>query len=299
MNTNFLTMRSAIAVLAMATVALGIALPAHAQKAYPSPMAAAEALVDGLSRHDEDAVKAVLGADFEKVLPFRASDEDVTSFLEGWAKYRGIAQRDERTAFLEIGETRWSTPVPIVKRADGWAFDTHGAADEMRTRRVGRNELAAMKVALAYADAQEEYAEVDRDGDGVKSFASRLLSTNGRRDGLYWPTLPDERPSPLGPKAASAKLGEAYYGYYYRILDAQGANAPGGAKSYLRGGRMTEGFALVAWPAKYGDSGVTTFIVNRDAVVYEKDLGPNTAAIAHSMKAYDPDSSWSKATVED
>jgi hypothetical protein len=291
------TLRRALAAFALALASL--AIPAHAQKAYPTPMAAAEALVDGIARHDDAVIRSSLGADWAKVLPFRASDADVTNFLAGWAKYRGIAQRDERTAFLEIGESRWSAPVPIVKRKDGWAFDPRGAADEMRTRRIGRNELAAMKVSLAYTDAQEEYYAVDRDGDGTKAFAARVFSTKGKHDGLYWPTLPREKPSPLGPMLAEAKPGQAYYGYQYRILTAQGANAPGGAKSYFRNGKLTEGFALVAWPDKYGDTGVMSFIVSRDAVVYEKDLGPNTASIARAMKAYDPDATWTKSVIVD
>jgi hypothetical protein len=283
-------------------VAAPLLLPlgASAQKAFASAQAAAEALVDAVARNDDDAVKVVLGADYARVLPVKEVDrDDVLSFLAGWAQWHGIAPRDERTAFLEIGESRWSLPIPIVKGARGWAFDPRGAEAELRTRRIGRNELDAMKVALAYTDAQEDYYRADPDRDGVKAFATRLLSTAGRRDGLYWPTLEGEAPSPLGPLLALPAPGQSYKGYHYRILTAQGAAAPGGAKSYLRDGRMTEGFALVAWPARYGDTGVTSFIVSRDGVVYEKDLGPRTDAIARAMKAYDPDRSWSKVDVPD
>jgi hypothetical protein len=283
-------------------VAAPVLLPlgAFAQKAFATAQAAAEALVDGIARNDDQAVKFVLGADYARVLPVKELDrDDVLSFLAGWAQWHGIAQRDERTAFLEIGASRWSLPIPIVKGPRGWAFDPRGAEAELRTRRIGRNELDATKVALAYTDAQEDYYRADPDRDGVKAFATRLLSTAGRRDGLYWPTLQGETPSPLGPLLALPTPGQSYKGYHYRILTAQGAAAPGGARSYLRDGRMTEGFALVAWPARYGDTGVTSFIVSRDSVVYEKDLGPRTDAIARAMKAYDPDPSWSKADALD
>lgn len=283
-------------------VAAPLLLPlgAFAQKAFATAEAAADALVDVVARSDDDAVKVVLGADYARVLPVKELDrDDLLSFLAGWAHWHGIAQRDERTAFLEIGASRWSLPIPIVKGASGWAFDPRGAEAELRTRRIGRNELDAMKVVLAYTDAQEDYYRADPDRDGVKAFATRLLSSAGRRDGLYWPTLQGEAPSPLGPLLALPAPGQSYKGYHYRILTAQGAAAPGGARSYLRDGRMTEGFALVAWPARYGETGVTSFIVSRDSVVYEKDLGPRTDAIARAMKSYDPDPSWSKADAVD
>ena len=164
----------------------------------------------------------------------------------------------------------------------------------MRIRRIGRNELAAIQVALAYTDAQEEYRARDWDGDGVKEYAKRGLSSPGKHDGLYWASLPGEPESPLGAEFADAKPGQPYHGYLYRILTAQGKDAPGGARSYIRNGHMTEGYALVAWPAKYDDTGVMTFIVNQDGVVYQKNLGPNTDAAARAIGAYNPDASWTK-----
>lgn len=294
-------MARAALLAAGAVVAAALLAPgAFAQKVYATPQAAADALVDAIARSDDAALKVVLGADYARLLPVKEVDnDDVLSFLAGWAKWHDIARRDERTAFLEIGPTHWSLPIPIVKGAGGWAFNPRGAEAEMRTRRIGRNELDAMKVALAYTDAQEDYYRADPDRDGVKTFATRLLSSPGRRDGLYWPTLEGEAPSPLGPLLALPVPGQSYKGYHYRVLNAQGAAAPGGARSYLRDGRMTEGFALVAWPARYGDSGVMSFIVSRDGVVHEKDLGPRSDAVARAMKAYDPDPSWSKAAVED
>jgi Protein of unknown function (DUF2950) len=290
----------ALAILA-ATVALTVPPPTHAQKAFPTPEAAAEALVDGVARHDDDAVKAVLGPDYAKYLPARAvQEDDVTNFLEAWARKHGILRKGDDRAFVEVGTHGWTMPIPLVRRGAGWAFDTKGAPEEMRVRRIGRNELDAIKVVLAMGDAQEEYASADRNGDGVKSYTAKFVSTAGKRDGLYWPTLSDERPSPLGPVAAAgAKAGEPFHGYDYRILTAQGPSAPGGAKSYVVNGAMTGGYAIVAWPAKYGDTGVMTFIVGRDGVVHEKDLGPGTASIARAMKAYDPDSTWTKSALPD
>ena len=268
---------------------------AHAQQAYPTPDAAADAFVDGVARHDWDAVKVVLGPDYRKYIPSGTTDEaGITRFLEAWAASHKIVPAGADRAFLAAGTHGWTLPFPIVKSASGWHFDMQGAADEMRTRRIGRNELAAIQVVLAYTDAQEEYYTKDRNGDGVKEFAQKGFSTPGKHDGLYWASLPDEEESPLGPGFADAKPGQPYHGYAYKILTAQGKDAPGGAKSYLKNGRMTEGYALVAWPAKYDDTGVMTFIVDRDGVVYQKDLGPDTAAIARAMTAYNPDASWTK-----
>ena len=200
-------------------------------------------------------------------------------------------------ALIAVGTDGWTMPIPIVKKAQGWQFDARAGAEEMRIRRIGRNELAAMQVMLAYVDAQREYAARDWDGDGVKSFAMKALSSSGKHDGLYWASLPGEPESPLGPAFADAKPGQPYHGYAFRILTAQGPSAPGGAKSFVKNGRMTEGFALIAWPAKYDYTGVMTFIVNQDGVVYEKDLGPDTATVAAAIRSFDPDSSWQRATL--
>lgn len=262
---------------------------------HPTPLVAAEALVDGVARHDDDVIKAVLGRDYAKYLPRDSTDEEITAFLEAWAKSHRIVAAGADKAWVEVGTNGWTLPIPLVRVAAGWQFDAKAAKDEIVTRRIGRNELAAIEVALAYTDAQEEYAERDRNGGGVKEYAAKLLSSPGKRDGLYWPALPGEPASPLGPIAAQAKPGAAFHGYVYRILTGQGRDAPGGAKSYVKAGRLTEGYALVAWPAKYGDTGVMTFIVNQDGVVYQKDLGVRTAALARAMSAYNPDPSWTKA----
>jgi hypothetical protein len=165
----------------------------------------------------------------------------------------------------------------------------------MRSRRIGRNELAAMQAALAYFDAQKEYAQKDRDGNGVLEYAQKFASSPGKHDGLYWPDKPGDDPSPLGPLYAGVRPGEGYHGYHFRILKAQGRNAPGGAFDYVIGGRMRAGFALIAWPVKYGDTGVMSFMVSHDGTVYEKNLGPGTDAAARAVTRFDPDASWRKA----
>ena len=261
----------------------------------PTPEAAADALIDGIARHDPDAVNTVLGADYKRYIPMDdTSAEDRTNFLAAWARNHKVVTTGDK-AMVEVGTHGWTMPIPLVKTGAGWSFDTRAASEEMRIRRIGRNELAAMQVVLAYVDAQREYAARDWDGDGVKSFAMKALSSRGKRDGLYWASLPGEPESPLGPAFADARPGQPYHGYAFRILTAQGPSAPGGAKSYVKNGRMTEGFALIAWPAKYDYTGVMTFIVNQDGVVYEKDLGPNTAAVAAAIKSFNPDSTWQKA----
>ena len=171
-------------------------------------------------------------------------------------------------------------------------LDVAAAPELMRQRRIGRNELAAIQVALAYTDAQQEYYAANPDRQRVRHYAMRGLSSPGKRDGLYWPALPGEVESPLGAAFADARPGMAYHGYLYRVLTAQGKDAPGGAKSYLRDGLMTEGYALIAWPERWGDTGVMSFIVSRDGVVYQKNLGPGTAAAAARIGSYNPDAGW-------
>jgi hypothetical protein len=297
MRTTNLLMGPALAFIrAGALVAACAAAPwALAQQAFPTPQAAADALVDGIARHDDGAIKSVVGADYRKYIPAGSVDAtDVTNFLAAWAAAHGIQQDGADRAFLQAGKHGWTLPIPIVKTAAGWAFDTKGAPAEMRKRRIGRNELAAIQVALAYTDAQEEYYAKDPDRQGVPHFAMRALSSPGKRDGLYWASLPGEAESPLGPDFADAKRGQAYHGYLYRILTAQGKDAPGGAKSYVRNGRMTDGYALIAWPERWNDTGVMTFVVSRDGVVFQKNLGPGTDAAARAVTMFNPDASWEK-----
>jgi hypothetical protein len=272
------------------------------QKTFPSPEAAMNAFGDAVATSDEDAMKAVLGADFRTVIP-PVGAEIRYRFLAAWAKSHAIKPDGDAKALVAVGTDGWTMPIPIVKTAQGWRFDMRAGADEMRVRRIGRNENAVMQVMLAIYDAQKDYARVDRNRDGVLQYASKLASSPGKRDGLYWPVKAGEPESPLGPAVAAAVAAgggsrEGYYGYRYKILAAQGKNGPGGAYDYVVGGRMIGGFAAVAWPVKYGDTGVMTFIVSHDGVVYEKDLGPDTAARARAMTRFDPDATWRKAAPE-
>ena len=281
--------------LAALAGALAMAPPTFAQTAYPTPEVAADALVDGIARHDDDAIRTVIGEDWRKYIPAAKYDsEDVTNFLEAWARGHAIVRAGDGKAFLGAGKNGWTMPIPIVKTAAGWQFEVKAAPEEMRVRRIGRNELAAIQVVLAYTDAQKEYHARDWNGDGTLEYARQALSSPGKRDGLYWASLPDEIESPLGVEYADAKVGQPYHGYVYKILTAQGKDAPGGARSYIKNGRMTEGYALVAWPAVYGDTGVMTFIVNQDGVVFQKNLGADTGAVARALDAYNPDATWSK-----
>jgi len=205
-------------------------------------------------------------------------------------------------AMLVTGPNDWPMPIPLVKKADGWRFNADAGEEEIIARRIGRNELDSMQVCLAFIDMEREYAEEDRNGDGLLEYAGRFFSSPGKRDGLYWPTNEGEPQSPGGPRLAGAdpKLKAQgkptpYHGYYYRILTAQGKNAPGGAKSYVANGKLIGGIALVAYPASYLSSGVKTFTCNMDGIVYEKDLGPNTGAMAAKIVAFDPDPSWTQS----
>lgn len=277
---------------AVAGLALVLACTVAAQQPFATPEAAADAFVDGLARSDRDRIRTVLGAGYRTYLPSDAvKGDDVTSFLAAWAKSHRVVRAGDDRAWLEVGTRGWTLPIPIVKSAAGWRFDTQGAAEELRTRRIGRNELDVIQVMLALTDAQQDY----RDQDAARQYAQRILSSPGKRDGLYWPTLAGEPPSPLGPIASEARRGEAYHGYHYRILRAQGRDAAGGAVSYVKDGRMTGGYAFVAWPAKWGDTGVMTFVVAADGVVWQKNLGPDTDRLARAMTTYNPDASWTRA----
>jgi hypothetical protein len=270
--------------------------PAQAQQQtrFPSAEAAANPFVDAIARNDDQAVRAILGADYRKVLPLdEVSQEDKLDFLSAWAEGHRVTLQGEKQAVLEVGKTHWALPIPMVKRADGWVFDTRAGADEMITRRIGRNELAAMEAVLAYFDAQKDYARKEREAGMGLVYAQKFFSTPGKKDGLYWPTAPGEEPSPLGPAYSAARTADgAYHGYYFRILTGQGKNANGGAYDYRINGRMSGGFALIAWPAQYGKSGIMSFMVSHDGVVFQKNLGPGGDAVARRMQRFDHDTSW-------
>jgi hypothetical protein len=278
-----------------------VPLLAHAQKLYLTPDAAAAALIKAMRANDAAAMQTVLGKDWKRFIPTdELSRDDVDAFLAAWDKEHKVVNEDDSTALLSVGaEPPFTLPIPIVKnKAALWRFDAAAGTERLRVARIGRNELAAMQAALAYYDAQREYASADRTGKGVREYARKLVSSPGKRDGLFWPAKLDEEQSPLGPLIALQKpKAPGYWGYNYKILTGQGKHAPGGAYDYVIGGRMRGGFALVAWPVRYGDTGVMTFMVSHSGTVVEKDLGPGTDAVARAMTRFDPDPSWHKSPV--
>ena len=283
----------------------GIALAEPAT--FPTPEAATDAFVAALQAHDRAALLVIFGPESEDLLSSGDADRDAAArdaFLADYDLSKEIVPSGDDRADLQIGSTQWTFPVALVKSDTGWSFDVAGSRDEILARRIGENELAAIEVVRAYVDAQREYAESEHDGNGLQ-FARRLLSREGRKDGLYWPATDDGEPSPFGPLVAKAQ-GEgyrrtagqdeppAYHGYQYRILYAQGPNAAGGARDYILNDRMIGGFALIATPANYGNSGVMTFIVNQDGNVFEQDLGPETKQVAGRIRSFDPGPDWRK-----
>ena len=290
--------------LARATLSLllllsaGSAIAQRVQQVFESPQAAMEQFGAAIRNNDGAALNAMLGDGYESIIP-PVTKADYKQFLTAWDKKHEIVMNDAEHAHIGVGDKGWTLPIPIVKQRNGWMFDMDEAEDEIQMRTIGANELAVMQVLLAYHDAQNEYAEVDRNGDGVLEYAQKIQSSPGAKDGLYWPTSSSEKPSPLGELFADATAkgaleGKGYYGYDYRVLKAQGKAAQGGAMSYLVRGKMIAGFGLIAWPVRYGDTGVMTFIINQDGQIFQKNLGPNSTAIAKNIQTFNPDASWTK-----
>jgi len=287
----------------LATILLGsaLALPAPAvlaggQQSFATPEAAMEAFGTAVIDSDEAALRAMFGANFRQLIP-PVGAERRYEFIEAWAKSHKIEPDGDGRARIAAGQKGWTLPIPLEKTASGWRFDMKAGMDEIAVREIGRNELSAIQVAKAYADAQREYIARDRNGDGVPEYAQKIASSAGKMDGLYWPSKANEEPSPLGRLLADAAAEKgrkpgSYHGYSYRILTAQGPDAAGGARNYIVDGRMTGGFGLVAWPTSYGRSGVMSFMINQDGQVYEKNLGPDTATQAARVKAFNPDATW-------
>jgi hypothetical protein len=279
--------------------------PAFAQEQFNTPDAAVEALVSAARSGDAKAIVAVLGPGGQAIVSSGdpvADSNTREKFVSAYDTKHAIEPEGDGTQTLIIGDDDWPFPIPLVNKAGEWQFDTGAGLDEILRRRVGRNELSAIQVARGYVQAQNEYAELDPAGLGRGVYAQRIVSHKGEKDGLYWPTAEGQPPSPLGELAAQAsaegyKTGKGpipYHGYYYRILTRQGAGAPGGAYDYLVKGKMRGGFALLAFPAEYGNSGIMTFMVNHDGTVFEKDLGPKTAKLARKIESFAPDQTWSK-----
>jgi hypothetical protein len=297
--------------------AAGLALPscaedAPSQKRFASPEEAFSALVAALRANDQAASLAILGEGAKPILDSGdpvADRNGMERFVASYDEAHSIEKTSESQAELVTGKDEWPMPIPVVKEAGGWVFDTDAGDEEILARRIGRNERFAIQACLAFVDAEREYWERNPDGAALLHYARQLLSSEGKRNGLYYPTEGDEEPSPLGPGFARARAAgydnlkagvqTPYHGYLYRILDGQGAHAPGGAYDYVVGDHMIGGFALLASPATWDNSGVMSFLVNQDGVVYQKDLGPETEKLAAEIRSFDPDESWTRVPEAD
>lgn len=278
------------------------------QKTFQTPEEAAKALFDAVKAGDTKELLVILGPAGKEVISSGDETADKTGrerFVKDYEAMSRLEKETDKKVTLVVGNHEWPFPIPIVKKGETWVFDTMAGKEELLNRRIGRNELNTIQTCLAYVDAQREYAMKDRDSDNLLEYAQKFWSTKGKKDGLHWETKEGEQQSPFGPVAARGvqegyaptKPGDKpvpYRGYFYKILKAQGKNAPGGAYDYVVKGQMIGGFALVAYPAEYGASGIMTFIVNHEGVVYQTDLGNETGKIASAMTKFDPDKTWKK-----
>jgi hypothetical protein len=275
------------------------------QQVFPSPDAAVSALVAADKADDMKGFSTILGPDSDQILSSGDPVADKNArddFVRRYNEMHRLAYDEQGRVVLYIGAQNWPVPIPLVKNASGWVFDTAAGKDELLFRRIGRNELFTIKVLEDLADAQSEYASDTHDGGSEGEFAQKILSDTGKQNGLYWETADGQPESPIGPLVAKATAAGykkdagdnpiPFHGYYYKILTGQGRNAPGGAKNYLVDGKMTNGFAFLAYPAEYRASGVMTFMINQDGVIVQKDLGPDTAKLVSSISEYNPDKTW-------
>jgi hypothetical protein len=295
----------------LAALALGVALPfwvsAADEETFSSPEEAVNALVIAATNQDTNAMHSIFGpSGHELVSPdVVQATAEYKIFVQRLTEKQQLLTNAADNLTLAIGEDGWPFPIPLVKQDGQWFFDTAAGRQEILARRIGMDETGAINVCNAYVDAQHEYAGQDRMGDGVLAYAQFLRSAPGTQDGLFWPTNSGAELSPLGPLVAQARVDgyhraatmlndeqAPYHGYYFKILTRQGKAAPGGKYNYIINGRMIAGFALVAWPAEWSNTGVMTFIVNQQGSIYQKNLGPKTAKIAKGMTVYDPDDSW-------
>ena len=280
---------------------------AAGEQQFNSPEAALDALKTAVAARDTNALHAIFGPAAHSLVSadvVEATNEREL-FASRLAEKTALLSESDSSSILQLGADAWPFPIPLRKQDGQWFFDTEAGKEEILNRRIGANELGAIQVCRAYVQAQREYASVDRTGDEVLAYAQRLRSTPGAHDGLYWPSTAGDEQSPLGPLVAQARVEgyrhktkiladeqTPYHGYYFKILDRQGKHAPGGKYDYVINGRMIAGFALAAWPAQWGNSGVMTFIVSQQGKVYQKNLGPKTSSIANGITTYDPDDTW-------
>ena len=264
------------------------------------------ALIDAGEKNDTKAILQILGPEAKSFIETGdpVSDREARErFNKSYDEANKLVKTGDTKVFLQVGKDEWPLPIPLVKGSTGWRFDTKEGKQEILNRRIGRNELDVIQVCLAYVDAQREYYQRNPQKDPLLQYAQKFISTKGKHDGLYWEAKPDEQPSPFGPLVVQAKAAGyqgaggkpvPYHGYYYKILTGQGPDAPGGAYDYIVRGKMMGGFGMVAYPAQYGSSGIMTFIVNHDGIVYQKDLGANTTSVAQPITKFNPDKSWTR-----
>jgi hypothetical protein len=281
------------------------------QRTFDTPEAGVAALIDAARKNDQSALESILGPGSHEIVSSGDPVADASArdeFLMAYDEKSNLVAVNDNTRTLQVGQTDWPLPIPLVREGASWHFDTDAGRDEIINRRMGRNELNAIEASMAFVDAEQDYASEDRNGDGILEYAQRFFSTPGTMDGLYWPTQPDEEESPLGPlfqeavaagyQPGTAPPGSGYYGYRYKILTSQGPAAKGGAYDYIINGKMIAGVGLVAYPVQYGVSGITSFIVNHDGVVFQKDLGEDTQMIASAMTVFNPDDTWQAVAAE-
>lgn len=295
--------------LIISMILLAVAQQAQAQTVFNSPEEAMKSLVAAAQADDQQKMFEILGPEGKDIINSGDEVADKNNrerFVKAYQEKVDIIKDKERASVV-IGNDSYPMAIPIIKKGTGWVFDTQLGIQELLKRRIGRNELNAIRSCQAYVEAQREYASADRGMEGIIQYAQKFCSSEGKRDGLYWQTIEGQPPSPLGPFFVAASeegytpgqvcmiAPTPYQGYHYKILTAQGKDAAGGAYNYVINGHMVAGFALAAWPAEYGVSGVMTFIVNQNGIVYEKDLGADTGKIAKAMMEYDPGPSWSRA----
>lgn len=297
--------------IALIAIALGATIVASAQaqqQFFSSPEEATRALVTATQSNDRGSLARIFGPRIKELLsgdPVSDANDlsDLSAFISEGTK---LEKESDQKVTLVVGKDKWSFPIPIIKAGNQWRFDMENGVEEVHNRRIGGNEIDASLVCQAYVLAQDDYfGNGDWDGDQVSEYAIKLLSSAGKKDGLYWEVVGDEEQSPLGPlvalaadegytrkKGSGTQTAAPFHGYYFKILTRQGSSAPGGAYNYIINGNMIAGFALVAYPAVWGNSGVMTFVVNQEGRVYEKNLGARTAEIAGAMTEYNPDSTW-------
>ncbi len=294
--------RGLLALVLMAGFA-GAATAQPKLQGFPTADAAAAAFTDAVRTKNEKAMAAMLGPRWTDFVPADSGERDRrrAAYLAAWDESHKVAVTDGTKAVIEAGKSGWTLPIPIVRDGAEWRFDIEAGRQEMWARQIGRDELAVIQTMLAIVDAQRDYAALDPMKTGAPAYARRLLSSPGKKDGLYWEAPAGQPQSPLGPAVAKAQAGsstaDGHYGYNFRLLYAQGPAAPGGARDYIVNGRMIGGFGAIAWPVRYGETGVMTFIVSQSGDVYQRDLGPETAQRAAAIVAFNPDKDWTKADM--